>query len=173
MAGTGPMCHLCRLQHSVTLLQQQSEEQRLLLQTLRAELHVYKSLPGPSAETRAGMGPVHSIPAQFLLLGCLAPLQPLGGPKYFSCGSRWHTVALLAGREGDQDPAAPGTEPHLSTAAQMFLVPGCFPSPPVRDVGTNSAGPFFSPLPSDTSVVRRTDGGYQSLPACRPGLRGC
>ncbi|RMC08308.1 hypothetical protein DUI87_14549 [Hirundo rustica rustica] len=42
-----------RLQHSVTLLQQQSEEQRLLLQTLRAELHVYESLPGPSAETRA------------------------------------------------------------------------------------------------------------------------
>ncbi|KAJ7411841.1 hypothetical protein WISP_100486 [Willisornis vidua] len=42
-----------RLQHSVTLLQQQSEEQRLLLQTLRAELHVYESLPGPSTETRA------------------------------------------------------------------------------------------------------------------------
>ncbi|KAF4799783.1 myomegalin [Turdus rufiventris] len=42
-----------RLQHSVTLLQQQSEEQRLLLQTLRAELHVYESLPGRSAETRA------------------------------------------------------------------------------------------------------------------------
>ncbi|NXA97420.1 MYOME protein, partial [Melanocharis versteri] len=76
-----------RLQHSVTLLQQQSEEQRLLLQTLRTELHVYESLPGPSAETRAG----------------------------------------------------------------------CFPSPPVRDVGTNSAAPLFSPLPSDTSVVRRMD----------------
>lgn len=57
MAATRPTCHLCRLQHSVTLLQQQSEEQRLLLQTLRAELHVYESLPGPSAETRAGMGP--------------------------------------------------------------------------------------------------------------------
>ncbi|XP_071421787.1 myomegalin isoform X3 [Pithys albifrons albifrons] len=76
-----------RLQHSVTLLQQQSEEQRLLLQTLRAELHVYESLPGPSTETRAG----------------------------------------------------------------------CFPSPPVRDVGTNSAAPLFSPLPSDTSVVRQMD----------------
>ncbi|KAM4773098.1 myomegalin isoform 8-T8 [Cyanocitta cristata] len=76
-----------RLQHSVTLLQQQSEEQRLLLQTLRAELHVYESLPGPSAETRAG----------------------------------------------------------------------CFPSPPVRDVGTNSAAPLFSRLLSDTSVVRGTD----------------
>ncbi|XP_017585162.1 PREDICTED: myomegalin isoform X10 [Corvus brachyrhynchos] len=84
-----------RLQHSVTLLQQQSEEQHLLLQTLRAELHVYESLPGPSGETRAG--------------------------------------------------------------AQMFLVPGCFPSPPVRDVGTNSAAPLFSRLPSDTSVVRGTD----------------
>ncbi|XP_031973102.1 myomegalin-like isoform X5 [Corvus moneduloides] len=71
-----------RLQHSVTLLQQQSEEQHLLLQTLRAELHVYESLPGPS---------------------------------------------------------------------------GCFPSPPVRDVGTNSAAPLFSRLPSDTSVVRGTD----------------
>ncbi|XP_064520424.1 myomegalin-like isoform X5 [Pseudopipra pipra] len=76
-----------RLQHSVTLLQQQSEEQRLLLQTLRAELHVYESLPVPSAETRAG----------------------------------------------------------------------CFPSPPVRDVGTNSAAPLFSPLPSDTVVVQRMD----------------
>ncbi|XP_064283563.1 myomegalin isoform X5 [Passer domesticus] len=76
-----------RLQHSVTLLQQQSEEQRLLLQTLRAELHVYESLPGPSAETRAG----------------------------------------------------------------------CFPSPPVRDVGTNSAAPLLSPLPSGTSVLRRMD----------------
>ncbi|XP_041334992.1 myomegalin-like isoform X2 [Pyrgilauda ruficollis] len=76
-----------RLQHSVTLLQQQSEEQHLLLQTLRAELHVYESLPGPSAETRAG----------------------------------------------------------------------CFPSPPVRDVGTNSAAPLLSPLPSGTSVLRRMD----------------
>ncbi|KAF2983160.1 hypothetical protein EK904_001161 [Melospiza melodia maxima] len=76
-----------RLQHSVTLLQQQSEEQRLLLQTLRAELHVYESLPGASAETRAG----------------------------------------------------------------------CFPSPPVRDVGTNSAAPLLSPLPSGTSVLRRMD----------------
>ncbi|XP_037999975.1 myomegalin-like isoform X7 [Motacilla alba alba] len=76
-----------RLQHSVTLLQQQSEEQRLLLQTLRAELHVYESLPGPSAETRAG----------------------------------------------------------------------CFPSPPVRDVGTNSAAPLLSPLPSGTALLRRMD----------------
>ncbi|XP_026653025.2 myomegalin isoform X3 [Zonotrichia albicollis] len=76
-----------RLQHSVTLLQQQSEEQGLLLQTLRAELHVYESLPRPSAETRAG----------------------------------------------------------------------CFPSPPVRDVGTNSAAPLLSPLPSGTSVLRRMD----------------
>ncbi|KAM7046558.1 myomegalin isoform 2-T2 [Acridotheres tristis] len=76
-----------RLQHSVTLLQQQSEEQRLLLQTLRAELHVYESFPGPSAETRAG----------------------------------------------------------------------CFPSPPVRDVGTNSAAALLSPVPSGTSVVRRMD----------------
>ncbi|XP_051480701.1 myomegalin-like isoform X2 [Apus apus] len=76
-----------RLQHTVTLLQQQGEEHRLLLQTLRAELHVYESLPGPSAETRAG----------------------------------------------------------------------CFPSPPVRDVGTSSAVPLFSPLPSDTPVARQMD----------------
>ncbi|KAM6396620.1 myomegalin [Pluvialis apricaria] len=76
-----------RLQHTVTLLQQQCEEHRLLLQTLRAELHVYESLPRPSAETRAG----------------------------------------------------------------------CFPSPPVRDVGTSSAAPLFSPLPSDTSVARQMD----------------
>ncbi|XP_061859147.1 myomegalin [Colius striatus] len=76
-----------RLQHTVTLLQQQSEEQQLLLQTLRAELHVYESLPGPSAETRAG----------------------------------------------------------------------CFPSPPVRDVGTSSAVPLFSSLPSDTSAAQRMD----------------
>ncbi|XP_009271580.1 PREDICTED: myomegalin isoform X2 [Aptenodytes forsteri] len=76
-----------RLQHMVTLLQQQCEEQRLLLQTLRAELHVYESLPGSSAETHAG----------------------------------------------------------------------CFPSPPVRDVGTSSAAPLFSPQPSDTLVARRMD----------------
>ncbi|XP_049665351.1 myomegalin isoform X1 [Accipiter gentilis] len=76
-----------RLQHTVTLLQQQCEEHRLLLQTLRTELHVYESLPGPSAESRAG----------------------------------------------------------------------CFPSPPVRDVGTSSAAPFFSPLPADTSVARQMD----------------
>ncbi|KAM6066210.1 myomegalin isoform 2-T2 [Chlamydotis macqueenii] len=42
-----------RLQHMMTLLQQQYEGQRLLLQTLRTELNVYESLPGPSAETRA------------------------------------------------------------------------------------------------------------------------
>ncbi|KAM9280114.1 myomegalin [Cariama cristata] len=76
-----------RLQHTVTLLQQQCDEHHLLLQTLRTELHVYESLSGPSAETRAG----------------------------------------------------------------------CFPSPPVRDVGTSSAAPLFSPLPSDTSVPRWMD----------------
>ncbi|XP_074452974.1 myomegalin isoform X9 [Larus michahellis] len=74
-----------RLQHTVTLLQQQCEEHRLLLKTLRAELHVYESLPRPPAEIRAG----------------------------------------------------------------------CFPSPPVRDVGTSSAAPLFSPPPSDTSVARQ------------------
>lgn len=58
---------------------------------------------------------MHSI----LLLGCLAPLQPLGGPRHF-CGSRLHIVALLSGREGGQDPRQDflGTEPHLSTGAQ-------------------------------------------------------
>ncbi|NXD81979.1 MYOME protein, partial [Halcyon senegalensis] len=76
-----------RLQHSATLLQQQCEEHRVLLQTLRAELHVYKSLPGRPAETRAG----------------------------------------------------------------------CFPSPPVRDVGTSSAAPLFSPLPSNTAVAQQMD----------------
>ncbi|XP_064371781.1 myomegalin-like [Dromaius novaehollandiae] len=76
-----------RLQHTVTLLQQQCEEHRLLLQALRAELHVYENIPGPSAETRAG----------------------------------------------------------------------CFPSPPVRDVGMSSAAPLFSPPPSDTSVTRQVD----------------
>ncbi|XP_039241040.1 myomegalin-like isoform X3 [Pipra filicauda] len=93
-----------RLQHSVTLLQQQSEEQHLLLQTLRAELHVYESLPVPSAETRAG----------------------------------------------------------------------CFPSPPVRDVGTNSAAPLFSPLPSDTVVAQRMDEPQETDPLVRKseGLTG-
>ncbi|XP_064003297.1 myomegalin isoform X2 [Pogoniulus pusillus] len=46
-----------RLQHTVALLQQQCEEHGLLLQTLRAELRVYESLPGPPAETRAGCFP--------------------------------------------------------------------------------------------------------------------
>ncbi|XP_030352273.1 myomegalin-like isoform X4 [Strigops habroptila] len=86
-----------RLQHTVTLLQQQCEEHRLLLQTLRAELHVYESLSGPSAETRAG----------------------------------------------------------------------CFPSPPVRDVGTSSAAPFFSPLSSDMSVAWQMDGPRGADPLVR------
>ncbi|XP_054239892.1 myomegalin-like isoform X2 [Indicator indicator] len=76
-----------RLQHTVTLLQQQCEEQRLLLQTLRAELHVCETFPGPAAEPRAG----------------------------------------------------------------------CFPSPPVRDVGTSSEASIFSPLPCDTPVAPQTD----------------
>ncbi|NWS43493.1 MYOME protein, partial [Probosciger aterrimus] len=90
-----------RLQHTVTLLQQQCEEHRLLLQTLRAELHVYESLPGPSAETRAG----------------------------------------------------------------------CFPSPPVRDVGTSSAAPLFSPLPSDMPVARQIDGPPGADPLVRKSER--
>ncbi|XP_065599856.1 myomegalin isoform X2 [Cyrtonyx montezumae] len=64
-----------RLQHTVTLLQQQCEEHRRILQALRTELQVYESIPGPT------------------------------------------------------------TEPHA----------GCFPSPPVRDVGTSSAVPFSPP----------------------------
>lgn len=109
MAGTAPTSHLCRLQHSVTLLQQQSEEQRLLLQTLRAELHVYESLPGRSAETRAGMGPMHSIPAQLLLpMGCLAPLTL----EWSQTLLLWQQVACSIpagrqrGRAGPQHPQA-------------------------------------------------------------------
>ncbi|XP_061307817.1 myomegalin [Pezoporus flaviventris] len=86
-----------RLQHTVTLLQQQCEEHRLLLQTLRAELHAYENLPGTSAETRAG----------------------------------------------------------------------CFPSPPVRDVGTSSAAPLFSPLSSDMFVTRQMDGPRGADPLVR------
>ncbi|XP_054020904.1 myomegalin [Dryobates pubescens] len=86
-----------RLQHTVTLLQQQCEEHRLLLQTLRAELHVYESLPGPAAEPRAG----------------------------------------------------------------------CFPSPPVRDVGTSSEASLFSPLPSDTPVAPQTDAPGGTAPLVR------
>ncbi|OXB57796.1 hypothetical protein ASZ78_000154 [Callipepla squamata] len=41
-----------RLQHTVTLLQQQCEEHRLILQALRTELHVYESIPGHTTEPR-------------------------------------------------------------------------------------------------------------------------
>ncbi|NXU80316.1 MYOME protein, partial [Oreotrochilus melanogaster] len=88
---------LCRLQHTVTLMQQQCEEHHLLLQTLRAELNVYESLPGPSAETHAG----------------------------------------------------------------------CFPSPPVRDVGTSPAAPLFSSLPSDKLVAQQKEGPRGTEPAVR------
>ncbi|KAM9378914.1 myomegalin isoform 2-T2 [Phaethornis superciliosus] len=95
-----------RLQHTVTLMRQQCEEHHLLLQTLRAELNVYESLPGPSAESHAG----------------------------------------------------------------------CFPSPPVRDVGTSSAAPLFS---SDTLVAqqkaepRRTEPGVRkSEGATGPHIMG-
>ncbi|XP_062438076.1 myomegalin isoform X2 [Rhea pennata] len=92
-----------RLQHTATLLQQQCEEHRLLVQALRAELHVYERLPGPSAEARAG----------------------------------------------------------------------CFPSPPVRDVGMSSAAPLFSPPPLDTSVTRQMGVHGASSPARKSaGLAG-
>lgn len=74
-------------------------------------------------------------------------------------------MASLAEGAG-RPPAAPGTEPQPSAGAQTPLVPGCFPSPPVRDVGTSSAAPLFSPRPSDTSVAHWKDGGYQSLRRC-------
>ncbi|XP_040467228.1 myomegalin-like isoform X1 [Falco naumanni] len=74
-----------RLQHRLMLQQQQCEEHCRLLQTTRTELHVCESLPGPSAEARAG----------------------------------------------------------------------CFPSPPVRDVGTSLAAPHFSPLPSDMLAAQQ------------------
>lgn len=101
VAGTGPTCHLCRLQHSVTLLQQQSEEQRLLLQTLRAELHVYESLPGPSAETRAGMGPMHGIPAQPLPF-CNPWVVPDTSPGTAGC-TQWPCWQA----KGGQNPSSP------------------------------------------------------------------
>jgi len=67
------------------------------------------------------------------------------------------------GQQGWAGPsAAPGTELWPSTGAQTLLVPGCFPSPPVRDVGTSSA------LPPDTSVARRMEGECQSLPTRVP-----
>lgn len=65
-------------------------------------------------------------------------------------------------------PAAPDTEPRLSAGAQILLILGCFPSPPVRDVGTSSPAPLFSPLSSDVSVTWQMDGRSQSLPMPMP-----
>lgn len=49
-----------------------------------------------------------SSSAQLLVLGCLAPLQHLGGPKHLSCrGSRRDTVALQAGSKGGKAPQLP------------------------------------------------------------------
>ncbi|NXD08535.1 MYOME protein, partial [Nothocercus nigrocapillus] len=92
-----------RLQHTVTLLQQQCEEQRVLLQALHAELRGHETLPGPAGQPRAG----------------------------------------------------------------------CFPSPPVRDVGTSSAGPF-SPTPPGTAVARQLDEPRGADPPAgkREGLTG-
>lgn len=107
----------CRLQHTVTLLQQQGDEHRLLLQALRTELHVYQSLPGPAAEPRAGTGPVHSSPS----LGCLS--QPCHG-------SRRVTVAPLAARREGRPPAAPGREPQsVASCSRLLPIPsgaGCW-----------------------------------------------
>lgn len=126
------MSPLCRLQHTVTLLQQQCEEHRLLLQALRMELHVYESLPGPTTEPRAGISTVPSSAALLLALGC---------------------------REGGKLPAATAI-----CRAQLDLVPGCFPSPPVRDVGTSLTASFSSPR-SDTLMPQHSVGGYLSPPA--------
>lgn len=126
------MSPLCRLQHTVTLLQQQCEEHRLLLQALRMELHVYESLPSPATEPRAGISTVPSSAALLLALGC---------------------------REEGKSPAATAI-----CRAQLDLFPGCFPSPPVRDVGTSSAAPFSSPH-SDTFMPQHTVGRYLSPPA--------
>uniref|UniRef100_U3JMD4 Uncharacterized protein n=1 Tax=Ficedula albicollis TaxID=59894 RepID=U3JMD4_FICAL len=144
-----------RLQHSVTLLQQQSEEQRLLLQTLRAELHVYESLPGPSAETRAGMGPVYSTPAQLLPLGSLhcAAREPCPAPGQGEQGwgpaGRWGGVltahqiplsqeqvlqgeiAALRARLSEREDALQSTARRLRSTAQLkdsmeqFIVSQC------------------------------------------------
>lgn len=89
----------CRLQHTVTLLQQQCEEHRLLLQTLRAELHVYESLPGPSAKTRAGTGLTQPPPP------ALCPATSLGVPGSSANLGQAQALLLLQQQEGHGGPA--------------------------------------------------------------------
>uniref|UniRef100_A0A7M4FSU0 Phosphodiesterase 4D interacting protein n=1 Tax=Crocodylus porosus TaxID=8502 RepID=A0A7M4FSU0_CROPO len=65
-----------RLQRTVTLLQQQCEENRLVFQALRSELRVYDTLFGPSKVAMSGMCPV-SPPSGSDLDALLAEVQAL------------------------------------------------------------------------------------------------
>ncbi|XP_019357505.1 PREDICTED: myomegalin-like isoform X6 [Gavialis gangeticus] len=140
-----------RLQRTVTLLQQQCEENRLVFQALRSELRVYETLFGPSKVAMSGC--IRDLywkqPSSSDLDALLAEVRALRSQllQGIQVNSSLRQQ-LEQQQEGRASLVTHGSTSHVFAAnkppGDRQLFQESVPSPPVRDVGMSSPAPLFS-----------------------------
>ncbi|KYO39833.1 myomegalin-like isoform B [Alligator mississippiensis] len=140
-----------RLQHTVTLLQQQCEENRLVFQALRSELQVYETLFGPSKVPMSAC--IRDLywkqPSSSDLDALLAEVRALRSQLLQGIQvNNSLRQQLEQQQEGRASLATQGSTSHVFAASKppgdWQLFQDSVPSPPVRDVGMSSPAPLFS-----------------------------
>ncbi|XP_075416350.1 myomegalin isoform X12 [Tenrec ecaudatus] len=158
-----------RLQHKLILLQQQCEGKQQLFQSLQSKLQLYEGLYGhPTKGLKAyNWDACHQVPLSSDLSHLVAEVRALRGQLEQSIQVnnclRLQLEQQLDGGAGraslSPSSVTPSFPANMDPADKQPLFPDSVSSPPVRDVGMNSASPIFpssSSAPgSETSIFNR------------------
>ncbi|XP_006900397.1 PREDICTED: myomegalin-like [Elephantulus edwardii] len=178
-----------RLQHKLTLLQQQCEEKQQLFQSLQSELQIYEVLYGNSktGPKAYNWDACHQVPLSSDLSQLVAEVRALRGQLEQSIQVN-NCLRLQLEQQLDGGSGKANLSP--SSVAQNFsantnpvdkqpLFQDSVSSPPVRDVGMTSPALVFpsssSGLGSETSIFNRTnevDSDASSVTKDPPKLEG-
>ncbi|XP_043989807.1 myomegalin-like isoform X7 [Gambusia affinis] len=146
-----------RLQHEMTLLQQQLSESRELIHSLQSELHVYDRVCSSSKANKGYLCEVAGFPVELgELLGEVRSLraQLQSSVQENSALKQLDLHKQLEQKLGVGSPRAPSlsaltASPQRETFYRRQLLHDPAPSPPVRDIGLfncGSPGPPYSDL---------------------------
>ncbi|XP_051554536.1 myomegalin-like isoform X2 [Myxocyprinus asiaticus] len=140
--------HNNRLQHEVSLLQQQLSESRQLLHSLQCELQLYDGVCGGRKSAPAGYVcevQYPSVELGALLLEVRALKAQLERSVQENGALRLQLQKQLELSGGQRPSPLIPASPLRDALCRRQLLHDPSPSPPVRDVGPFSAGPPYSP----------------------------
>ncbi|XP_048207845.1 LOW QUALITY PROTEIN: myomegalin [Perognathus longimembris pacificus] len=179
-----------RMQHKLTLLQQQCEEKQQLFRSLQSEIQIYEALYGNSEQSlkASSLGACHQVPVNSDLSRLVAEIRALRAQLEQSIrvntGLRLQLEQQLDGGVGKASLSPSSISQGFSANAKPSNQPPFFQdsaaSPPVRDVGLSSPALVQTdnsyPAPgSDAAMVTRTkELGSEASPVSRnhPVLEG-